>query len=369
MKVVFIYRLDASEKVNAGVIEKLWAQSEAFKALGHSPRLIYLSRGNIEIKSVEGTITIPGRSRLLAKVFFFSRIKRKINPTDCDLMIIRYGLSYPSFIRFLSFFRGRHPSLRIAIDFPTFPYSVEWRGIKRPFLGLDRIYRTKLRKYVDRAITTSNSSEIYGIPALHMPNGIWVNRFPARKKKSKENTIQLVAIGKWNFWHGLDRVIQGIAEYQNLRKHIRPVILKVIGDGPARPGLERMVKDNKLGAVIEFITDTDEERKNEIFQKADIAIGTLGMHRKGLDYDSSLKHREYCARGIPFILSAPDYSFPSSLQFVKYEPPTDEPIDIKNLLHHFDSIQEEINTPEEIRHYAVNHLNWEDQIQKLLNSF
>ncbi len=42
------------------------------------------------------------------------------------------------------------------------------------------------------------------------------------------------------------------------------------------------------------------------FQSADLGMGTLGMHRKGLTSGSVLKLREYTARGIPSVIGYDD---------------------------------------------------------------
>ncbi|MEG2480028.1 MAG: hypothetical protein RSA50_07120, partial [Mucinivorans sp.] len=42
---------------------------------------------------------------------------------------------------------------------------------------------------------------------------------------------------------------------------------------------------------------------DDLFEQADIAIGSLARHRSGITTIKTLKNREYAARGIPFIYS------------------------------------------------------------------
>jgi hypothetical protein len=360
--------LDISRKENSGVFEKLRAQSEAFRALGHNSTIIYMSEKDIHVDSDENTFIFKGKSRMTTKILFFERILHKMDFAAYDLMIIRYGLSYPSFIRFLKGSLSRQPKIRMVLDFPTFPYSFEWRGLKRLFLAVDRVYRTRLAKYISLAITTSTSQRIFGVPAIHISNGICVDQFPLKSISKADRAVHLVAIGKWNYWHAMDRLIHGMEKYRKQQAYSRKVFLTLIGDGPDRHNLESLVERNDLVGRIRVLKDDSEEVKKEIFQRADLAIGTLGMHRKNLDYDSSLKHREYCARGIPFILSTSDSSFPESLNFVKYVPSSNEAIDINSLLGFLDEIQENNITPADIRQYAIDHLGWKGRVQTLLDS-
>lgn len=47
-----------------------------------------------------------------------------------------------------------------------------------------------------------------------------------------------------------------------------------------------------------------------LMSRADVAIGTLGMHRKDMEEASPLKVREYLAYGIPTIIGYRDTDFP-----------------------------------------------------------
>ena len=88
----------------------------------------------------------------------------------------------------------------------------------------------------------------------------------------------------------------------------------------------------------------------------------MGIHRKGVLYDSSLKHREYCSRGLPFILSAPDLDFPRrvilSWNMCLIMIPD---INLESLLEVFLKWKEK-DRRKEIRKYAEEHLTWEKQL-------
>ena len=101
--------------------------------------------------------------------------------------------------------------------------------------------------------------------------------------------------------------------------------------------------------------------------QADIAIGTLGLHRKNVDLDSSLKHRLYSARGIPMLLSSRDEDFDPQLPFVFYTNPDESDIDIDALIEWYDRLDREEVT-ENMTTFAKNHLTWNIKMKKLLAS-
>jgi hypothetical protein len=48
---------------------------------------------------------------------------------------------------------------------------------------------------------------------------------------------------------------------------------------------------------------------DELFEQADMGIGSLARHRSGITHIKTLKNREYAARGLPFIYSEMDSDF------------------------------------------------------------
>ena len=51
-------------------------------------------------------------------------------------------------------------------------------------------------------------------------------------------------------------------------------------------------------------------------------------HRIGLSESPTLKVREYCARGIPWIIACKDPDFPDDFPYILRVPPDESPIDI-----------------------------------------
>src|SRR5205807_8242905 len=55
----------------------------------------------------------------------------------------------------------------------------------------------------------------------------------------------------------------------------------------------------------------DRERYAPLYARADVAVGQLALHRRGVDENSPLKVREYLAYGLPVISGHRDPDFPS----------------------------------------------------------
>lgn len=195
-------------------------------------------------------------------------------------------------------------------------------------------------------------------------NGIILESFPVNfQQQIPSGEIHLIGVGNLSFWHGYDRIIAGIHKYSGNTK----VFFHVVGDGEATNQLKELTQKFGLEDFVIFEGVKDNEQLNEIFSTCQIAVGSIGLHRKGMSKSSSLKHREYCARGIPFILSGWDDDFPEDFPFAYRVPADDEAIDIGRIVEWFTEISSRFPDYNlRMREYARRNLSWESKLQPLI---
>lgn len=199
---------------------------------------------------------------------------------------------------------------------------------------------------------------------LKLGNGIDMKLVRLRRKSPvwPADTLRLVAVATLSTWHGYDLLIRAVAEW-NSRPHGFRVSLTLIGDGRARSDLEELVSELAQESAVRFTGMLDQHAIATHFEHSHLAVGSLGGHRKGLMESSTLKAREYCAAGIPFIAGGPDPDFPDALPF-RFEVALDESID--DLLAAFRKFAgAEIPSPTDIRAYAAANLSYESKLRRL----
>ena len=104
-----------------------------------------------------------------------------------------------------------------------------------------------------------------------------------------------------------------------------------------------------------------------IFNESDIAIGSLGIHRLGLNSVSTLKSKEYFARGIPFIYSYKENFINDNLERYAYKVESnDNPIDMNFLISKHKQNKDGDKIIREMRQFAENYLTWDYQVQKII---
>ncbi len=361
-KVLFIYRIDQADPNNQGIVLKLKGQMEAFRSLGWSAERV-IQDGSKILCADQVIHTMSGHSRWYDQWRWYDRLE-KVTHQSYNFVIIRYGISTAAKSRWIKKYKSLHPKVQIIWDMPTYPYTHEWSGVSgKIILAIDRQYRSQALPHIDAILHSGREEELWGVPTIHFPNGISADAVPLRKAKTHQG-LRLIAVGKWRHWHGLDRLVHGMIHDRELVES-HDIHLTIIGDGPALQDLRAVIAHHDwLQPRIKLRGSLNGPALDREFDQADIAIGTLGLHRKGVTINSSLKHREYAMRGIPLILSSEDSDFDTALRFVRYVPTDDSDIRIEELIKFYDSTG--IISGDQIRSFAVAQLSWKSRICHIL---
>jgi len=300
--------------------------------------------------------------------FFYSHVTKYAKTGEYDFIYIRYPLALPSFLRFLREAKKANANVKIVLEIATFPYRREFQTLKRRvLLLLDDLGRGRLKRYVDAIVTFYGQSEIFGIPCIALRNGVDVDRVRFRRARTIRDELAMIAVGNLAERHGLDRALRGMAKYMG-RPSAKRITLHLVGDGPAMPDLRVLTSQLRLEDHVRFHGLKSGADLDAVFDGADVALDSLSIHRLGLPCSSSLKAREYCARGIPFVLAGDDPDFPTGLPFVHRVPSNDSPLDVFALVEFCDRLQHTNGAAgESMRRYAEEHLTWEAKLEPLVH--
>lgn len=199
-------------------------------------------------------------------------------------------------------------------------------------------------------------------PHITIGNGINVTLYPIRKQfHNKGKNIHLLFVANVSRWHGIDRLIQGIHIYKNTYE----ICLHIVGDGKELPNLKRLVVELNLSRQIIFHGFKTGDELDSLFNSCHIAVGSLGIHRKGLTMTSELKAREYCARGIPYIIACGDPDIPDDFHYIFRVPPDESPINIESVINFAQKVCSDPDHPQKMRKYAEENLDWAIKMKKL----
>lgn len=349
-----------------GVRKKIKFQKKSLQKIGNFVSEITIKSNNIVLNNQIISMYCSKNnifSIILRKIFqiiLMFKLKKKEYYEKIDCIYLRYIKSTPFLLNYLKFLKKLNK--KIVIEIPTYPYDLE--NLKENFFTKwDKKYRLELYKYVDKVVTFSTDEKIWNIPCINISNGIDLEEIKLIKKE-KHIGINFISVSQCHFWHGIDRFLYSLLQYKknNGKEKIK---FHIVGEGSETPKLKKIVEDNiELQDIVIFHGFKLEEELDEVYNKSDVALSSLGEYRRGLRKACILKVREYCAKGIPFILGYQDDNFEKKLPFY-YQVSNDESLlDIGNIIEWYKNLR---TTPKEIRKYAEDNLTWDKQMKKIID--
>lgn len=345
----------------AGVEGKIYRQMSEFEKDGYDVSFIHYSIPREGINKFKSNIPFLNND---FNNDFFSKVG------DADFLYIRYFLADFNLVYLIRKIKSLNPRLKIISEIPTYPYDFEFSS-KSPSLILDKINREKLCSNFDKIVTFSNDKEIYGVSALNISNGVDVEKIQIRHPKNITDVINLIAVARIDFWHGYDRLINGLKNYYNSggKENIN---IHIIGNGNENVinELISLTQKNDLGDKVIFYGKKTGKELDEIYNKCLLGVDTLARHRTKIDYNSTLKGKEYLAKGLP-IVSGVETELDSIESFKYYlrVPADDSPVDFNEIVKFYHDIYDnnDIKTlSEEIREFCINNFSFDITFKKII---
>jgi glycosyltransferase involved in cell wall biosynthesis len=150
---------------------------------------------------------------------------------------------------------------------------------------------------VDLVHTVSNSSKEDlikfdaakdGSKILMVPNGIDLGHYTEKETECQYQDFALF-VGRLVEYKNLEVVI---AAFSEVIKSLPTAQLVVVGDGPARPKLEKMVVSNKLSKNIKFMGYVSEENKAQLLRNCSMLVFPSLIEGFGLVILEAFAHRK-----------------------------------------------------------------------------
>ena len=352
---------------NNGISKKISYQIRALKKLGHNVCACYMDETNTKKRMVDDICISNYGNGILAKIkkrIEFASIINYIDSNQIDYIYIRSNHNANPFtIRLLKKIKSK--AIKVVMEIPTFPYDSEHSNwyLKRQLIP-DLLFRNQFAKKLDAIVTFSDDDFIFGQRTIKISNGIDFESI--RLKTNLNNTseeLNLIGVAEIHNWHGFDRVVKGLATYY-AQKRTYIVRFHMVGyfySIEEENEIRQIIHNYHMEDYVILYGKKHGEELDEIFDKCDFGVGSLGRHRVGIQHIKTLKNREYAARGIPFMYSETDSDFDTKPYVLKM-PADESPIDIQQIVDFYRKLAIK---PKEIRE-SIKNLSWENQMKLVL---
>jgi hypothetical protein len=257
-------------------------------------------------------------------------------------------------------FKWNLSSILSHFEFRFLPLFHEWR------------YGKSIRKNAVFGIANSENiaeyeNAITGTNYVRMISGDAVNAklFPVRKFQPEPDVLRMIflkgAVTHADF-NGLDRLFMGMSAYKgNMKLQLRLY-------GRNLESEKRQIQQYGIQDMVELNGFIDKKGIDEIMNSVDLGVGALGVHRKGLQSTTTIKAREYFARGLPFFYghNDPDFSTsPTAKNFCLEYEANDTPIDMEHLIQWYSNLEDQQRIPDKMHQFAVDYLDYNIKMQRL----
>jgi hypothetical protein len=286
----------------SGILRKVASQAAAWTALGAEVGLFVATAPASESawRALPQAVVVrtPPRGPL-ALLREREALVHDVEGWRPQVVYLRHGLVHPGLVRL-----ARRLPCVIEVNGDDL---AEFRLTSRRRYLFARLTRGLLLRraaglvFVTHELAAKPSFAGYGRPGCVVANGIDLASVTPAPPPANDRP-HLVFVGHpASPWHGLDQLEHLAAEQEHWR-------IDVIGPSPDElsMGLPNLIAHGPL----------EQAACRMLLAKGDAAIGSLALHRVGIEEASTLKVREYLAIGLPVILGYRDTDFPDGAPFI-----------------------------------------------------
>ena len=379
MRILFLVYHGFSEV--SGISKKIHYQVKGLRENGHDVRLCYygFAESGHSCRYIDGQIIKDygkGKWAGLRQRMDYNCVYDYCLREEIEFVYARCFMNAnPWLIRF--FKKLKSVGIHAVTEIPTYPYDGEFVGAtgeQRLNFLVDKLFRKRLYRYMDALVTFSDATEIFGQRTINISNGVDMDSIPLHEPLRMSHELHLIGVAEVHYWHGYDRLIAGLGEYYSqklIANSQQPnVIFHIVGGiwsgelyGTSFvPGIQTLIDQYKLQDKVILHGQLFGQALDDVFNKCQFAIGSLGRHRSGITHIKTLKNREYATRGIPFIYSECDSDFDGQ-PYVLKAPADESPVEIHQIIGFVEHFEMQ---PSDIRK-TVEHLAWRIQMQKVID--
>ena len=338
MKLLYLAPVNIHEKKIDGVAKKIFNQVAEFSKFFDVYMMSY-RENNIAINHNQERQEID--SGVTHRRYALYREANKLAQKEkFDCIYIRYPRCERNFIYLLSQLHSY--GAKIISEIPTYPYIGEmFENPRKIAIAMaDSVYRTRLKYYVQRIVTFSDDDFIFGIPTIRTINGISFDNVEIVNHKIHKDSINLISVAFNVNCHGYDRIIKGLEKYY-AAGGTTEIHFKIVGDGSADADYKKIIRESPhLGGRVELMGFQSGDALQTLYDEADIAVNSLALYRIGLKKESTLKSKEYIAKGLPMLSSTEvdGLDSESNKKYVHLVPDCGDDINAKEIIDFYHQI-------------------------------
>ncbi|MGF9845247.1 glycosyltransferase [Priestia megaterium] len=336
-KMLYIAPVLIDDNIPDGVAKKVLNQVNVFSKKYNTTLISYGNNG-LRRSDSTGISFISYSSNVHRRFDLYNVVAELLNDEHFNYIYVRYPKSDFKFIQLLK--KLKNSTEKVVVEIPTFPYHEKDKDLKSiGVLTLDYIFRKQLRKYIDRIVTYSDDTEIFGVRTIKTLNGIIFDNIECKQSVNSSDIINIIGVSAIRSIQGWDRIIEGMNQYY-YNGGTQNIVFNIVGDGPHLKKYQDLVSKYDLEDKIIFHGFKSGKELDELYNNAHIGINSIAIHREKLKKESTLKTKEYVAKGLPIVSSYPIEIFneDENSKYVLQVPPNEDSVNIESIIKFYNEL-------------------------------
>ena len=341
------------------------AQLASFRLFGYSTDVAVITGNNgnhtVKICSVTDSALTRGEEqsfgsyRSAFRFLFDWAIEQKY-----DLIYIRRLMSKLFYAA--PFIRAAGRIIPIVYEIPTFPLDTNETMLYRLRDLLEmKLYSTLNDSIALTAVILRQDMELPD-NWISFHNGIDISGYRVTPVPELSNEIRFIIIANMAEWHRYDRMIHSMKKYDGPYKLHLTVIAP---ENNTVSELKHLAEETGLNDRIDFKGQRDILEIREISKTCHIGIGQLSWSTDCSSQINTLKTKEYCAMGLPFVLSCRDTSFDSDYPYAYLLKNMDDELDLEDVIKWYEDVHRNPGYRQEMYDYAKENLQFHELAEQI----
>jgi len=372
MKIAYINMIFSKGNM-IGVEKKLIEETKAMKKYGIDVYVLNREKegfeNNIFFKKIDNYFSHKKLFEIYLRIFKMKIIQSIIDLDQYDKIFLRYPLMDFSSLSYVKKYGSKTVTehhgkeleeilnYKINLIFKISQYIME-KLLAPLFFKYIKAFTGISNELINYEIERTNFKGI----TYRFSNGIdsqkYKINFNKKFKFEKEINVLFIASNFAN-WHGLDRLLNSLRIYKG--KIL--INLHIVG-GLNKKYLNMINNFNNDKVKIIIYGKIYGTKLDEVYESIDIACDSLAMYRLNMKESSTLKSKEYIARGIPFLYSAIDLDLIHLKKYLYEVENNDSLIDFTKVIDFYSKINIQQMLCE-FEYCAKNILDWNNKIKYL----
>lgn len=374
-KKIFLYMNFFKDDDSIGITKKIKAQIKTLRRMGMDVTYTsYTDSGAVIIDNEEKVIY---SKEYKIKNSFYKRFKRrfllidtvneylKLKKTKYDFAYLRWHTYDSVFIEMLD--NLKKCGAKNIIE--AHAWTPDRKGktlIAKYQIYMDNKNSSKAKSRVDLVAAMCEYDNIWGIKTVKVDNAVDLESISKRNHIKNEKELRIISVSNEYPYHGYDRLLNGLKNYYDKGGKVD---IKVHFIGVFMESTKKLAMELGLSKRVYFHGKMHGEALDKVYDNSDLGIGALAHHRVGMYSGSSLKTKEYFAKGLPFIYGWKEPAFDETYPYALQIPLCEEPIDVEEIIDFYNGIKDDDNMINNMREFAKENYSWEKEFKKVFEQF